>query len=827
MISDKIKIIGAYEHNLKNISVEIPKNKLVAITGPSGSGKSTFAMDILQRECQRQYMESMGLVTDGLNKPKVERILGLSPAIGISQRPIAGSSKSNVGTYTEILTYLRLLYSKLGVRRCPECQTKINPDFTRTDLAEIDEKGVVCTSCQHELPHLTMGMFSFNKPEGACKSCGGIGTVTEIDISKIVDESLTLSEGAVKLWGQGQFGSYYGEILEKCANHYGFKFDASKKVSDFDDLERLVFYDGVDSQTFKKKFPNVKKPKKVNDGYFKGIMTYMKEKASENNQKAKKNSKITDAFVTSTCSECHGTRLGYDARTATVKDKTLVELSGLDLNELMSWLQTLNLSEGESKIASLVLTDLEKRIKNVVKIGLGYLSIDRSVGTLSGGESQRIKLSNIIDSGLTGVLYVLDEPTTGLHPHDSQMLLKALEQIRDLGNTVLVIEHDTEFIRQCDYIIDFGPGAGPKGGQVVFAGTPDEIGNNPQSVTGVYLNKPYNISHKKWEMTSKLLVKNAFAHNLKNINVEVPLNAFVCFTGVSGSGKSSLVIDIIDAYSKKGKASCEAVVGLETIDRVITINQKPIGRMSRSNVATYTEIFTLIRELFAGQKAAKKLKLKPSHFSFNVAGGRCENCQGLGLVKLNMHFLDDIEVECPICDGHRFKEEILSVKHNGKHISEILDLTVDECIEHFNASDDIKEKLSFMSEVGLGYLKLGQSTLTLSGGECQRIKLSKELARGSVNNSIYILDEPTTGLHPKDIEMLMKLLTKLRDKGNTVIVIEHALEVVSQSDYIIDMGPLGGKEGGEVVASGSVESFLEKGKGYTQKYLKNFLGNDY
>jgi excinuclease ABC subunit A len=824
MYSEFIDIIGAYEHNLKNISVSIPKNKLVAITGPSGSGKSTFAMDILQRECFRQYLESMGMVGDGLSKAKVEDIVGLSPSIAVSQRAIGNSSKSTVGTYTEILTYLRVLYAKLGVRTCPVCKSLVVQDHSVIGLTEIDEKKVVCSNCKHEMPHLTMGMFSFNKPEGACKTCGGIGTITDIDISKIVDESLSLTEGAVVLWGGEVFGSHYSNILINCGNHYGFEFDPTKKIKDYNEIERIVFYDGVDSEAFKALYPNIKRPKKVNDGYFKGIMTYMREKAVENAKKKKKNSKITNAFITSICHECHGSRLDYDARTVTVNGKTIVETSELDLKELLTWINNLTLSETEEVIVKAVISDLTERIESVIKIGLGYLSLDRATSTLSGGEAQRLKLSNIIDSGLTGVLYILDEPTTGLHPHDGKMLLEALKHIRDLGNTVLVIEHDTDFIAACDHVIDFGPESGPNGGEVLFTGTPEEMMNNQYSVTGKYLKKEKNISYKSFKIKNKISVKNAHSHNLKNIDIDIPLNAFVSFTGVSGSGKSSLVIDVIDKYFKKGYGKCDSIDGLEDIHRVVTINQKPIGRMSRSNVATYTEVFTHIRELYASQPSARKMKLKASDFSFNVVGGRCEKCQGLGLIKLGMHFLDDVEVECPSCEGHRFKQKILDVKYQGKHISEVLDMTVDECIEFFSKTYLIKEKLMYLREVGLGYLKLGQTTITLSGGECQRIKLSRELSRDDMRNTIYILDEPTTGLHPRDIEKLMKLLFKLRDKGNTIFVIEHALEVVSQSDYIIDLGPFGGKEGGNIVATGSVSELLEKGKGHTQEYLKDYIG---
>lgn len=820
MMYESIQIVGAFEHNLKNVSVSIPKNKLVAITGPSGSGKSTFAMDILQRECQRQYMESMGLVTDGLTKPKVESILGLSPAIGVSQRGIASSSKSNVGTYSEILTYLRILYAKLGSRTCPNCLTTIKPSH---ELSKINEKSISCPSCHHDLLQLTMGMFSFNKPEGACSKCSGLGEITEIDISKVVDESLSLSEGGVNIWGSGQFGSYYGDVLETCGKHYGFEFDAKKKIRDYSELEKLVLYEGVESEKFKLIYPNIIKPKKVNDGYFKGLMTFMREKAVENVKKAKKNSKITNSFVTKVCPECQGSRLGFDGRSVLVQNKTLVEVSQFDLNELLSWLNNLQLSPVEKNIISAVESDIKKRIENIIRIGLGYLSLDRSISSLSGGEAQRLKLSNIIDSGLTGVLYILDEPTSGLHPHDSKMLQEALSHIRDIGNTVLVIEHDVDFIKKCDYVIEFGPSSGPDGGEIVFSGTPQDLINDSKSLTGKYLKRESNLEHKSFKYNRSISVKNAFSHNLKNITVDIPLNAIVCFTGLSGSGKSSLLIDVIGNYSRTGVADCDSIEGLDDVNRVVTINQKPIGRMSRSNVATYSEAYVLIRELYSNQKMDNKMKLKPSYFSFNVKGGRCDKCQGLGVVKLDMHFLEDIEVECPACEGHRFKQEVLDVTYKGKHISNILDMTVDECIKHFSEIDLIKEKLMFLSEVGLGYLKLGQSTITLSGGECQRIKLSKDLSKGDMKNTIYILDEPTTGLHPSDIETLMKLLIKLKNKGNTIFVIEHSLQVISASDYIIDLGPHGGNEGGDILAYGSPSQVMESKQGYTQAYLREFI----
>lgn len=821
-----IEIMGAKEHNLKNISVKIPKNKLVAITGPSGSGKSTFAMNILQRECQRQYMESMGLITDGLNKPNVDKIVGLSPAIGVSQRQLSGNKNSTVGTYTEILTYLRILYAKLGIRECSNCHKPINPSFNQEDTAEIDNHKVKCPHCLAELDKLTMASFSFNKPEGACKTCNGLGEITDIDITKIVDENLTIGEGAVVFWSADMFGKFYGDILENCGKHYGFKFDTSKKIKDYSDLERLVFYHGVDSSEFKKRYPNIKPPKKVNDGYFKGVLTFMKEKAHENAKKKKKNSKLTSSFITTTCPECNGSRVGFDGRTVTVKGKTLPEICCFDMKELYQWLNSLALNEDEKVIVSAVISDLKKRIGNLVKIGLTYLSLNRSVSTLSGGEAQRIKLSNIIDSGLTGVLYILDEPTTGLHPHDGKRLLHSLKQIRDLGNTVLVIEHDMDFVNECDHVIDFGPESGIHGGEITAEGSPESLKTNPDSLTGKFLSginlSPLNITSSS--PYSWINVKNAYSHNLKNINVDIPLNTFVCFTGVSGSGKSSLVFDVINKFYEKGKANCDDVEGLWQVNRVLKVDQKPMGRMSRSNVATYTEVFGLIRNLFSNQRASKLKGLKPSSFSFNVKGGRCEKCQGMGVISLDMQFLEDVEIQCPHCKGHRFKKEILEIEYNGLNISQVLDLTVEEAIDHFFLLKDIVLRLENLKEVGLGYLKLGQSTSTLSGGECQRIKLSKELGRDSDKGTLYILDEPTTGLHPKDIAMIMKLLYKLRMKGNTIFVIEHSLDVIAGSEYIIDMGQDGGSDGGTVLASGSVQDIMNHETSYTGMYLRKALG---
>ncbi|MGL5327986.1 MAG: excinuclease ABC subunit UvrA [Peptostreptococcaceae bacterium] len=824
MIKNTIEILGAKENNLKNINISIPKYKLVAITGPSGSGKSTLAMDILQRECQRQYMESLGMLADGLNKPNVDKSIGLSPSISVSQRAIGANSKSTVGTYTEILTFLRILYAKLGIRKCSHCGESINPSFENE--AEIDKKKITCPHCKKKLDSLSMANFSFNKPEGACKICSGFGVITDIDLSKVVNENLSVAEGAFILWQGDVFGGHYRDVLKNCAKHYGFEFDADKKVKDYNELEKLVFYKGVDSEEFKMLFPKIKKPKKVMDGYFKGVYTFMKEKADLSNSKELQNEKITNAFTKITCPDCNGSRLNEESRNVTIKNISIGELIKYDLETLEKWINELyvNLENSSKQILKPIINDLLGRTKNIIKIGLAYLSIDREVSTLSGGEAQRLKLSNIIDSSLTGVIYILDEPTTGLHPKDVSKLLDAVKVLRDLGNTVIVIEHDTDFINECDYIIDFGPGAGVNGGNIVAHGSIKDIINNPSSITGKYLrNNNITLKDKAIDMNNNIHVKNAHANNLKNIDVKIPLNEFVCFSGVSGSGKSSLVFDVISKYIEEGKSLCDAIEGIDKVDSIITINQKPIGRQSRSNIATYTDTFTLIRELYANLELSKKKKLKNSDFSFNVSGGRCENCQGLGTISLNMQFMDDVEVICPVCNGHRFKKKILEVKYDNKNISDILNMTVDEAIEVFENNKEINHKLKNLNEVGLGYLKLGQSTTTLSGGECQRLKLSKELGKTNKGHILYILDEPTTGLHPKDIEKILSLLNKLKEKGNSIFVIEHALEVITYADYIIDLGVYGGCMGGNIVAYGTPKQIIENKDSYTAKYIKEYI----
>ncbi len=757
----------------------------------------------------------MGMVTDGLNKPQVESIVGLSPSISVGQRVLSKNPRSTVGTYTEILTYLRILYAKLATRLCPNCNNEIPPSFD--DAEEIDFTDAYCPHCKNKLSHLSMASFSFNKTEGACKKCNGLGVIKDVDFSQIIDESLTIKEGAIKIWGNEVFWEHYSDVHEACGKHYGFKFDVSKPIREYNELERLVLMDGVDCDEFKKQFCNIKKPKRVMDGYVEGLRTFVNKKVAESATKKVANPVIANAIGNVDCDECAGTRLGFDGRTAKLNGKTITQICTFTMLSLLEFIDDLqnNLSAAESEVANVIIVDILKRINGVAKIGLEYLSINRPVFTLSGGESQRLRLTNILESALTGVLYILDEPTTGLHALDTQLLLKSIKKLRNLGNTVVVIEHDMDFVKQCDYVIDFGVGAGSLGGEIVVAGTPTEVSKSSISKTAKYLKEQKSRPNDTQITTGKFIsVKCATAHNLKNVSLDIPLGHLVAFAGVSGSGKSSLVFDVIEQ-----RQSAKSIVGLEHVSDIIKIDQSPVGRQSRSNVATYTEVFTLVRALFSSLPQAKRLKLKPADFSFNVKGGRCEKCEGLGVIPLDMQFLDDVEVVCPVCKGHRFKKKILSVSHKGKNISDILNLTVLENLDYFSDNKEIYKKLQTIDEVGLSYLKLGQSTTTLSGGECQRLKLSKELAKGNNGHTLYLLDEPTTGLHPSDSEKLLALLKKLVSQNNSVFIIEHSTDMLSKSDYIIELGPLGGDKGGQIIASGTPFEISQNGKSMTGKYL--------
>ncbi|KHF40639.1 excinuclease ABC subunit UvrA [Halalkalibacter okhensis] len=815
-----IEINGAREHNLKNLSLKIPKNKLVVLTGPSGSGKSTLALDTLQKECQRQYMESMGMTTDAISKPKVESIIGLSPSISISQHITNRNPRSTVGTTTDMYTYLRVIYEKLGEYPCPKCNEFIQPHVDKEEYN--DETGfkqfIDCPNCHHRMEKITRSHFSFNKPEGACPTCDGLGNVSELHLESVFNEELSLNENCVSIW-KGQFIDYQLSILKAAAKYYDISLDLHLPLKEFTTIQRTLLYYGVESEEFKSSFPNIKAPKTVSQGKFEGVVTGIwrryKEKGGQSGE--------ASLFFTKCCPDCSGERLNERSRQVLVAGTSITSLTKWSLDDMLIWIQKLerNNSTENLQVVETLLYDLKTKIRRIVHVGLGYLSLDRQTITLSGGEAQRLRLATILGSGLTGVLYILDEPTSGLHPKDTHGLLQVMKELRDLGNTVLVIEHDEDMMRGADHIIDIGPGAGKYGGTVVGQGTAEQIMQQETSITGRFLQRAPSIHSVRRPGNGKsLTVYNATKHNLKNITVSFPLGMFISVTGVSGSGKSSLVFDVLSSGIKGVRDGCDHITGFESIENVITVDQSPLTRMQRSNIATYTDAFTLIRNLFASLPEAKANDLKPKDFSFNTQGGRCEHCQGLGFVMTNMHFLPDVEVTCPVCMGKRFKEFILEITFKGNTISSILDLTIEESRTLFSDVKKIGPIIDLLCDVGLGYLSWGQSVTTLSGGEGQRLRLAKELYKQKSNHTLYLLDEPTTGLHPSDIDNLLLLLNRLVDAGNTVIVVEHTLEVIRSSDWVIDIGPDGGEMGGQIVAQGTPEQIALIDKSHTGRFLK-------
>lgn len=819
---NSIRINGAREHNLKNISLDIPKHQFVVLTGPSGSGKSSLAMDILQRECQRQYMESSGLVSDSMSKPNVDSIVGLSPSISIGQHVTNRNPRSTVGTVTDMYTYLRLIYEKIGERPCEQCQTIIQPTsdiITNEDEAYSFDQFIDCPNCGHRQLKLTRTNFSFNTPEGACGTCEGMGTVADIDMEAVFNQDLSFLDGAVT-FGFEAYNAYQGNILKAAAKHYDFDYDVNAPLKEYTQIQRDLLYYGAESDTFSAHFPDIKPPKSVGKGKFEGIITGMWRRYQE---KAG-NSGEAVFFYEHSCPDCEGKRLKKASRQVKVADASISDVSQYALEDMLEWLFNLKgeLTDGNRPIVETFLHDLTTKVQRIIDVGLGYLSLDRQAVTLSGGESQRLRLASILGSGLTGVLYILDEPTTGLHPKDTQGLVKVMKQLRDLGNTVLVIEHDVAVMQEADHVIDMGPGAGRLGGQVVGQGLLDELLEQPDSVTGAFLRENPIIPNSRRQGTGQqLTIHNAHKHNLKNITVSFPLGCFVTVTGVSGSGKSTLLFDVLSASETNNKhfEGCDNITGFEAVNKMITASQSPMGRMKRSNVGTYTEVFTLLRNLFSALPQAKENKLTPKYFSFNTAGGRCDTCEGLGYVLVNMHFLPDLEVPCSVCHGKRFKDEVLDVTYKGHTISSILDLSIEECLPLFKEHKKISTIIELLCEVGLGYLQWGQSVTTLSGGEAQRLKLARELSKQTTGHALYILDEPSTGLHPNDVKKLLVLLNKLVDAGNTVIVVEHNGDIIKASDWVIDIGPEGGEAGGMVVAEGTPEEIKENKNSYTGAYL--------
>jgi excinuclease ABC subunit A len=842
----KIIVHGAQEHNLKNICFEIPKGKLVVLTGPSGSGKSSIATDVLQKECIRQYLESMGMTTDHIEKANVQSITGLSPSIGVSQRVADFNPRSTVGTKTGILTILRNMFAALGQQPCIGCAKNVRQPLQDKDALttiEIEEKNgsslkkrkksyFNCPHCNQQLEKLTMAHFSYNTTAGACTMCKGIGENITVDFTRLLDEEKTIMHGGVDLWDE-PLAQHYQNIILAASKHYNFYFDATMPIKNYTQKQKDFLLYGITHPDFLKEYKNIKTPKKVSEGNFEGIIPPLLAVYKKNPLKVSQD--IKKYILHEPCTTCNATGLAPLGRKVTVSGKTISDAIGLSLNEFLNWLHDLDtiIPENDVSILTAVSGALKERASNLIEVGLHYLTLDRTVPSLSAGEAQRLRLAGLLGSELCGVLYVLDEPTTGLHPHDTAKLLKTLRRIQQAGNTVLVIEHDLDVIRNADHIIDIGPEGGSKGGTIIASGTPADIMACTQSSTGKYLAKkrtiPLNNAPRKKET---LTIRGAREHNLKNIDVSIPLKQFVVMTGVSGSGKSTFLFDIVDKAARKyfnnareAPGNYASLEGLDYLNRIITVDQSAIGitKSTRSNVATYTKLFDHIRDLFAALPEAKNHGFGAEKFSFNTSDQRCQNCNGAGVVEVDMTFMPDIQKECPVCNGTRFNEDLLIVQFKGHNIANVLDMTVSEALAIFRQEKKIFTFLDLMRQVGLEYLTLGQSTSTLSGGEAQRIKLAAELAKSETGNTLYLLDEPTTGLHPQEVEKLLTILKRLVDQGNTVVAIEHNLEAIAQADTIIDFGPGGGSAGGTIVAIGTPEEIAQDRDSLTGQALKAFM----
>ncbi|WP_435284651.1 excinuclease ABC subunit UvrA [Streptomyces koelreuteriae] len=832
-----IRVTGARLHNLRNVSLSLPKNKLVVLTGLSGSGKSTLAFDTLHREGQRQYLESLGMVTGLVSKPAVDSITGLSPSISVDQHHTNRSPRSTVGTVTEVFTYLRLLWSRIGVRPCPGCGKDIPPSYAEgaegdvdaddADDAEAEQRP--CPHCGTRVPELVMGSFSFNKPAGACPSCTGLGEVIRPDVRRLVDGGKSVAQGAVKGWNT-KYTDWSLPVLRAAAAHYGFTFDADAPVDELGDIPRDLLLHGVESPEFRRHFPDADPPATVSKGRFEGVATALLRRYNDRADDPEYRERAEQqGLLKQPCGECGGTRLRPESRAVTVHGHTIVEAARLPLTDLDTWLAGLReRSDGDEwLLVEPVVADLEERVRRLIDVGVGYLTLAQATPSLSAGETQRLRLAALLGSGLTGVLYVLDEPTIGLHPSDTERLVRVLRRLRDLGNTVLVIEHDLDVLRAADWVVDVGPGAGRDGGRIVAEGTPDEVAGVEGSPTGAYLSgrvtPPVSRERGGGDGEAALVIRGARAHNLKNLTVRIPLGRLVTVTGPSGSGKSTLLLDILDRAARRRfhgagehPGEHDGIDGWEHLGKIVTVDQEPVSRLPRSNAATYSEVFTPIREVFA---ARSKGALTPGHFSFNTAGGRCERCEGAGVLSVHMHFLPAVEVRCPACRGRRFRPEVLGVRYEGHDIAEVLEATVDEALGVFRDVPAVAGRLRRMADVGLGYLPLGQPAPTLSGGEAQRLKLAKELGRRSAGRTLYVLDEPTTGLHAADTARLLGVLQRLVDAGHSVITIEHNVDVMRASDWLIDLGPEGGAGGGRVVAEGTPREVSVAGASRTGGFL--------
>lgn len=805
-----IKIRGAKVNNLKNIDLDIPRDKFIVITGLSGSGKSSLAFDTLYAEGQRRYVESLSSYARQfvglMDKPDVDLIEGLPPAVSIDQRSVSHNPRSTVGTITEIYDYLRLMYAKIGVPHCPECHKKLKKE----------KKKLICPDGHVTIDELQPGSFSFNSSAGACPTCGGLGTKLEVDPELILNHNLSLAQGAVKPWTH--YSSHNQQLLldevKKLAARNDFDFNVPLKKLSAKQIEILL----------------------QGDKYFEGVIANL-ERRYEETDSSYIHQKIGQYMQTLDCPKCSGKRLRPEILAVKIEGENIfavAEKNIVDCKKFFSLLEkSSKLSERDKKIAAPIIKEIKHRLEFIKNVGLDYLNLNRGANTLSGGESQRLRLATQIGSALVGILYVLDEPSIGLHQRDNDKLIETLKLLQAKGNTVIVVEHDEATILAADHLIDIGPGAGEYGGEIIFAGTPQAIKKDPKSLTGAYLSGKKSIptaTEYRPGNKQQISILGAKEHNLKDIDVHIPLGKFVAITGVSGSGKSTLMTDILANAlnrhfyrAKTHPGEHQSIKGLENIDKVIDIDQSPIGRTPRSNPATYTEVFTPIRDLFAGLLEAKTKGYKANHFSFNTVGGRCETCSGDGLIKIEMQFLPDIYVKCDTCQGQRYKKEVLDIKYQGKNIFQVLEMTVQEAMHFFKEERNIRQKLQTLFDVGLGYIKLGQSSTTLSGGEAQRIKLATELSRQATGSTLYILDEPTTGLHFDDIKRLLDVLNKLVDKGNTVLIIEHNLDVIKSVDWIIDLGPEGGNGGGHLVASGTPRDVAKIKSSWTGRYLKKYF----
>lgn len=806
-----ILLKGVRVGNLKNIDVRIPKHKLVVLTGVSGSGKSTLAIDTLFQECQRRYLEAMGM--QGIQKPDIDSLANCSPALLITSRQSVHNPRSSLGTLSNIYTDLRMIYEKLSYRECPHCHQWFDQSETNEETEKSEDEFKVYTFCPHchtRIEKLTRSHFSYNTRTGACPVCQGLGEQLTINEQAVLHDSLSLHEGAVDFW-EARYKEYQIELFDKALKVYGLPSVMNIRVADFSEAQKSLLLYGSDNAQIRITYPDVKAPKSVSEGYFEGVYPILWRRLSEKGSLSKA---LEPYFMQCECSECHGERLNKLSREAIVYNTRLPELVHFSLEELNSWVLGLESTMQNEKqlLISAYLLDLKTKIQRIINAGLGYLTLDRQTITLSGGELQRIKLAAALDSELSGVIYILDEPTVGLHSKDTEGLIQILKKLRDMGNTVIVIEHDPDVMMAADQIIDIGPGAGRYGGEIVGQGTLNELVNQPSSITGSYYRnlKRSDIHYRspqKW-----FEIKNAHLNNLKHLDLKLPMNVLCAITGVSGSGKTTLIFDVLAKQQ-----GCDEILGLDQFKQIISIEQAPLNRMKRSNIATYSGVYTEIRKCFA-EKAVNH-GLTALHFSFNTAGGRCEYCQGLGTITSNLLFFKDVEIPCPHCHGKQFSDEVLRIKYKGLDIHEVLHLSVDEAMKHFNESNRIIKILNYLHECGLGYLELAQSLTTLSAGEAQRLKLAKELSQTQKNGSLYLIDEPTAGLHPMDIDHFLVLIQRLVDQGNTVIVVEHNLQFIRHADWVIDLGPKGGIQGGNIIAQGTPSAIIQNPASVTGKYL--------